>query len=88
MEGLFEGLGIVALVVLAVVGLGVGWIAGALTGRNKAAYAAIGAVAALATPFLLLAFGVTALAAGGLQTSTESPAGWPSTCARLISLSQ
>ncbi len=66
MEGLFEGLGAVALIVLALIGLAVGWLAGALTGRGKALYAVIGAVAAMATPFLLLAFGVTALAAGGL----------------------
>lgn len=66
MEGLIEGLGIAGLIVLALVGLVVGWAAGALTGRSKALYAAIGAVAALATPFLLLALGVTALAAGAL----------------------
>ena len=66
MEGLFEGLGAAALIILAIVGLAVGWIAGALTGRSKALYAVIGAVAAMATPFLLAALGVTALAAGGL----------------------
>ena len=66
MEGLFEGLGAAALIILAIVGLAVGWVAGAMTGRSKALYAAIGAVAAMATPFLLAALGVTALAAGGL----------------------
>ncbi|WP_299648286.1 GlsB/YeaQ/YmgE family stress response membrane protein [uncultured Jannaschia sp.] len=66
MEGLFEGLGAAALIILAIVGLAVGWVAGAMTGRSKALYAVIGAVAAMATPFLLAALGVTALAAGGL----------------------
>ena len=66
MEGLFEGLGAAALIILAIVGLAVGWIAGMLTGRSKGLYAVIGAVAAMATPFLLAALGVTALAAGGL----------------------
>ena len=66
MEGLFEGLGAAALIILAIVGLAVGWVAGAMTGRSKAVYAVIGAVAAMATPFLLAALGVTALAAGGL----------------------
>lgn len=66
MEGFFEGLGVVVLVLLAVVGLAIGWAAGALSGRSKPLYAAIGAVAALATPLLLVAFGVTALAAGGV----------------------
>ncbi|WP_299816899.1 GlsB/YeaQ/YmgE family stress response membrane protein [uncultured Jannaschia sp.] len=66
MEGLFEGLGAAALIILAIVGLAVGWVAGAMTGRSKALYAVIGAVAAMATPFVLAALGVTALAAGGL----------------------
>ncbi len=62
----FAGLGIAALVILALVGLAIGWLAGALLGRSKPAYAVIGAVAAVATPFLLAALGVTALAAGGV----------------------
>ena len=66
MEGFFEGLGIAALVILALVGLGVGAVAGLVTGRNKLVYALIGAVAALATPFVLAALGVTVLAAGGV----------------------
>ena len=65
-EGFFEGIGIAAMVFLAVIGLAVGWLAGALTGRSKVVYAVIGAVAALATPFLLAALGVTVLAAGGI----------------------
>ena len=66
MEGFFEGLGAAALAVLAVVGLVVGWLAGAVTGRSRVVYAIIGALAALATPFLLAALGVTVLAAGGV----------------------
>ena len=66
MEGFFEGLGIAALVILALVGLAIGWIAGLLSGRSKLVYALVGAVAAMATPFLLAALGVTVLAAGGL----------------------
>ena len=66
MEGVFEGLGIAALATLAVAGLVVGFLAGKLTGRSGLVYALIGAVAAMATPFLLAALGVTVLAAGGL----------------------
>jgi hypothetical protein len=66
MEGFFEGLGVAALIVLAVVGLGIGGVIGLLTKRSVLFYALIGAVAALATPFLLAALGVTVLAAGGI----------------------
>ena len=67
MEELLQGIGIVALVVLALVGLAVGWVASLLTGgRRRALYMLVGALAAMATPFLLAALGVTVLAAGGL----------------------
>jgi hypothetical protein len=66
MEGFFEGLGVAALVVLALVGLAVGLAVGKLTGRSALVYGLIGAVAAMATPFILAALGVTVLAAGGL----------------------
>lgn len=66
MESVFEGLGIAAIVILILAGLGVGALIGLVTGRGALLYAAIGAVAALATPFLLAALGVTALAAGGI----------------------
>ncbi|CUH40296.1 hypothetical protein JSE7799_03028 [Jannaschia seosinensis] len=66
MEGFFEGVGVAALVILALAGLAIGWLAGALSGRSKAVYAIIGAVAAMATPFLLAALGVTVIAAGGV----------------------
>ncbi|UWQ21807.1 GlsB/YeaQ/YmgE family stress response membrane protein [Jannaschia sp. W003] len=66
MEGFFEGLGIAALVVLALIGLVIGALAGKVTGRSVALYALVGAAAAIATPFVLAALGVTVLAAGGL----------------------
>lgn len=66
MEDFFAGLGVTALVILALVGLAIGWAAGALTGRGKVLYAVVGALAAMATPFLLAALGVTVLAAGGI----------------------
>jgi uncharacterized membrane protein YeaQ/YmgE (transglycosylase-associated protein family) len=67
MEELLNGIGIAALVILALVGLAVGWVASLLTGgRKRALYMIVGALAAMATPFLLAALGVTILAAGGL----------------------
>ncbi|MBB3711693.1 putative membrane protein YeaQ/YmgE (transglycosylase-associated protein family) [Limimaricola variabilis] len=67
MEELLNGIGIAALVILALVGLAVGWVASLLTGgRRRALYMIVGALAAMATPFLLAALGVTILAAGGL----------------------
>ncbi len=66
MEDFLQGLGAVAFTLLALAGLVVGALAGALTGRSKVLYAVIGAVAAIATPFLLAAIGVTVVAAGGV----------------------
>ena len=66
MEGFFEGLGIAALMMLALIGLAVGWIAGAVSGRGKLLLALVGAIAAMATPFVLAALGITVLAAGGI----------------------
>ncbi|WP_282026102.1 GlsB/YeaQ/YmgE family stress response membrane protein [Limimaricola cinnabarinus] len=67
MEELLQGIGIAALVILALVGLAVGWLASALSGgRRRALYMVVGALAAMATPFVLAALGVTVLAAGGL----------------------
>lgn len=66
MEEFLQGLGAVAFVLLALSGLGIGALIGAVTGRGKALYAGIGAVAAIATPFLLAAVGVTVVAAGGV----------------------
>ncbi len=66
MEEFLQGLGTVVFVLLALIGLVVGAVAGKLTGRSVALYALIGAVAAIATPFLLAALGITVLAAGGV----------------------
>ncbi|SHJ24727.1 hypothetical protein [Wenxinia saemankumensis] len=66
MEDFFSVLGWVALVLLVLVGLVAGAIAGAIAGRNRALYLVLGVVGAIATPFILAALGVTALAAGGL----------------------
>ena len=66
MEGFLEGVGVVILVFLALVGLAAGWIAGKIAGRNMPLYIVIGVVAAVATPFVLAALGVGILAAGGL----------------------
>ncbi|SDY45429.1 hypothetical protein SAMN05444004_101480 [Jannaschia faecimaris] len=66
MESFLEGLGTIAFILLALIGLAVGALAGAISGRGKGLYAVIGAVAAVATPFLLAALGVTVLAAGGV----------------------
>lgn len=66
MEGFIEGLGIASLILLTLVGLGVGLLAGAISGRSKVLYAIIGAAAAIATPFVLAALGIGLLAAGGM----------------------
>ncbi|PWJ17523.1 GlsB/YeaQ/YmgE family stress response membrane protein [Jannaschia seohaensis] len=66
MEAVLEGFGIAALATLALVGLAVGLLMGKLTGRSPRLYGAIGAVAAVATPFMLALLGITVLAAGGL----------------------
>ncbi|MCZ4262293.1 MAG: GlsB/YeaQ/YmgE family stress response membrane protein [Limimaricola soesokkakensis] len=67
MEELLQGIGVAALVILALVGLATGWLASKLAGgRNMALYMIVGALAAMATPFVLAALGVTLLAAGGL----------------------
>lgn len=66
MEEFLQGLGAVAFVLLALSGLAVGALAGKVSGRSVGLYAVIGAVAAIATPFLLAAIGVTVVAAGGV----------------------
>lgn len=66
MEEFFQGLGITALVLLAIVGALAGVIAGKIAGRRMPAYIVLGIVGAVAMPFVLAALGVTALAAGGL----------------------
>lgn len=66
MEGFLEGLGTVALVILVIVGALAGWIASKVAGGRTALYVIVGIVAAVATPFVLAAVGLGALAAGGL----------------------
>jgi uncharacterized membrane protein YeaQ/YmgE (transglycosylase-associated protein family) len=66
MEGFLDAVGAVALVLLVLVGLGAGYIAGKVAGRNMALYLVVGVVAAVATPFVLAALGIGVLAAGGI----------------------
>ena len=66
MEGFLEGLGITALVILAIIGVLAGAIAGRVAGKNTAGYILLGVLGALALPFILAALGVTVVAAGGI----------------------
>ena len=66
MEEVLGGLGIAALVVLALAGAVIGFGIGKAMGRSGLLGAVLGAVAAMATPFVLALLGVTVLAAGGL----------------------
>lgn len=66
METLLDTIGALALIILVLIGLGAGYLAGKVAGRNMGLYIAVGVVAAVATPFLLAALGVGVLAAGGL----------------------
>ncbi|MCU0853993.1 MAG: GlsB/YeaQ/YmgE family stress response membrane protein [Rhodobacteraceae bacterium] len=66
MEGFWDALGTVTLVLLVAVGLLAGWIAGAIAGRRKALYLVLGVVGAVAAPLILAALGLGVLAAGGL----------------------
>jgi uncharacterized membrane protein YeaQ/YmgE (transglycosylase-associated protein family) len=66
MEGFWDALGTVTLVLLVAVGLLAGWIAGAVAGRRRGLYLLLGVVGAVAAPFLLAALGLGLLAAGSL----------------------
>ena len=66
MEGFWDTLGTVTLILLVAVGLLAGWIAGAVAGRRKGLYLLLGVVGAVAAPFVLAALGLGVLAAGGL----------------------
>ncbi|SLN34220.1 hypothetical protein ROJ8625_01596 [Roseivivax jejudonensis] len=66
MEGLLDAIGLLALLILIAIGLGAGYLAGRIAGRNMPLYIIVGVVAAVATPFLLAALGLGVLAAGGL----------------------
>ena len=66
MEGFWDALGIVTLILLVAVGLLAGWLAGKVAGRRMGLYLALGVIGAVAAPFLLAALGLGILAAGGM----------------------
>ena len=66
MEAFLDGIGIAALVVLALVGALIGFGIAKAVGRRGLLGAALGAVAGMATPFVLAALGVTILVGAGL----------------------
>ncbi len=66
MESFLDAVGAISLIVLILIGLVAGWIAGQLTGRNTVGYMLLGVVGAVALPFVLAAFGIGIIAAGGL----------------------
>ncbi|WP_425051742.1 GlsB/YeaQ/YmgE family stress response membrane protein [Psychromarinibacter sp. S121] len=66
MEGVLGAMGVMALVIMAVIGLLAGWIAGTVAGRNRGMYMLLGVVGACAAPFLFAALGIGLLAAWGV----------------------
>ncbi|MBZ4690610.1 GlsB/YeaQ/YmgE family stress response membrane protein [Cereibacter changlensis] len=67
MEEFIQGVGIFGMVLLVLIGLVAGWLASVVAGgRNRGRYLAIGVIGALVAPLLLVALGVTVLAASGL----------------------
>jgi hypothetical protein len=66
MEAFFDVVGVAALIFLILVGAAAGYIASRLAMGSTALYVTVGVVAAVAAPFVLVALGVTALAAGGV----------------------
>lgn len=66
MEEVLQGIGIFMFGILALIGLIAGWIAGIITGRNRALFLVLGVLGAVATPVLIAILGVGALAAGGV----------------------
>lgn len=66
MEEILQVVGVSLLVLLAMIGLVSGLLAGAISGRNKGLYALLGVVGAVALPFVLAALGLGVLAAGGV----------------------
>jgi uncharacterized membrane protein YeaQ/YmgE (transglycosylase-associated protein family) len=65
MEAFLDALGTVTLVLLVVIGLLSGFIAGTLTGRHRLLYMILGLAGALLLPFVLAALGLGILAAYG-----------------------
>ncbi|TQS71814.1 GlsB/YeaQ/YmgE family stress response membrane protein [Rhodobacteraceae bacterium] len=67
MEDLFSALSGIVLFVLIVIGALAGFLASVVTGgRHRLGYILIGIVGAVATPFIIAALGLGALAAGGI----------------------
>ncbi len=66
METFLDTVGAVSLIVLVLIGLAAGGLAGVVAGRNRAFYLVMGVVGAVALPFVMAALGVGAVIAGGL----------------------
>ncbi len=66
MEGFFDVVGTLALIIMAIVGAGVGWAVGKTSRGSTALYVLIGVLAAVSAPFLLAALGLSVVAAGGI----------------------
>jgi hypothetical protein len=66
MEAFFEVMGVLALILLVLIGAAAGYFASRLAMGSTALYVTLGILAAVAAPFVLAALGVTALAAGGI----------------------
>jgi len=66
MEGFLDALGTVTLVLLVLIGVISGWVAGLVAGRNRVLYMVLGIVGALLLPFLLALLGLGILAAYGV----------------------
>ena len=66
MEAFLEGLGTVAFVLLVIVGALAGLIASRIAGGGTLLYMVVGIVAAVLTPFILAAVGLSVLALGGI----------------------
>lgn len=67
MEEFIQGVGIFGTVLLIIIGLIAGWLASVVAGgRHRGRYMMIGVIGALVAPLVLVALGVTVLAASGL----------------------
>ncbi|MFC3614638.1 GlsB/YeaQ/YmgE family stress response membrane protein [Lutimaribacter marinistellae] len=66
MEAFFDVVGVLALIIMALVGAGVGWIVGKTSRGSTGLYMLIGVLAAVSAPFLLAALGLSVVAAGGV----------------------
>ena len=64
MQDLLNNFGFMIFVVLAVTGISTGWLAGAIAGKHRLAFAAAGLIGAELAPVILVALSVGILAAG------------------------